>query len=158
MSASGGVSLSRPPILWPATFSSSPTANSLMSLLALLIYSLCGAVAQEAYTDVLGWTQACTMPTPATRLGLTAVRKHREKKKSRTASLEDEVVRLWAMNQQLMKRLQEQALLEAEIAKLKCLLVDIRVGSKGKLGLFLTRSRIKLGMFTEVGDRAAPFT
>ncbi|TXG64757.1 hypothetical protein EZV62_011751 [Acer yangbiense] len=65
-----------------------------------------------------------------------AVRKYREKKKARTASLEDEVVRLRAVNQQLLKRLQGQAALEAEIARLKCLLVDIRGRIEGEIGSF----------------------
>ncbi|KAF8033187.1 hypothetical protein BT93_D1940 [Corymbia citriodora subsp. variegata] len=65
-----------------------------------------------------------------------AVRKYREKKKARAASLEDEVVRLRAVNQQLMKRLQGQAALEAEIARLKCLLVDIRGRIEGEIGAF----------------------
>lgn len=65
-----------------------------------------------------------------------AVRKYREKKKARAASLEDEVVRLRAVNQQLMKRLQGQAALEAEIARLKCLLVDIRGRIEGEIGSF----------------------
>ncbi|CAN0846135.1 Basic leucine zipper 23 [Linum grandiflorum] len=65
-----------------------------------------------------------------------AVRKYREKKKAKTASLEDEVVRLRALNQQLMKRVQGQAALEAEIARLKCLLVDIRGRIEGEIGSF----------------------
>lgn len=65
-----------------------------------------------------------------------AVRKYREKKKARTASLEDEVVRLRTLNQQLLKRLQGQAALEAEIARLKCLLVDIRGRIEGEIGSF----------------------
>jgi hypothetical protein len=65
-----------------------------------------------------------------------AVRKYREKKKARTASLEDEVVRLRAVNQQLMKRLQGQAVLEGEVARLKCLLVDIRGRIEGEIGSF----------------------
>nr|AFP19452.1 bZIP transcription factor family protein 1 [Camellia sinensis] len=65
-----------------------------------------------------------------------AVRKYREKKKARTASLEDEVVRLRAVNQQLVKRLQGQAALETEIARLKCLLVDIRGRIEGEIGSF----------------------
>ncbi|KAL5986055.1 hypothetical protein ACLOJK_028045 [Asimina triloba] len=65
-----------------------------------------------------------------------AVRKYREKKKARAASLEDEVVRLRTINQQLMKRLQGQAVLEAEIARLKCLLVDIRGRIEGEIGSF----------------------
>ncbi|XP_038706015.1 basic leucine zipper 23-like [Tripterygium wilfordii] len=65
-----------------------------------------------------------------------AVRKYREKKKARTASLEDEVVKLRALNQQLLKRLQGQTALEAEIARLKCLLVDIRGRIEGEIGSF----------------------
>ncbi|ERN08483.1 hypothetical protein AMTRI_Chr09g38720 [Amborella trichopoda] len=65
-----------------------------------------------------------------------AVRKYREKKKARAASLEDEVVHLRAMNHQLMKKLQGQAALEAEVARLKCLLVDIRGRIEGEIGSF----------------------
>ncbi|XP_047307838.1 basic leucine zipper 19-like [Impatiens glandulifera] len=65
-----------------------------------------------------------------------AVRKYREKKKARAASLEDEVVRLRGLNQQLLKRLQGQAALEAEVARLKCLLVDIRGRIEGEIGSF----------------------
>ncbi|XVF45541.1 hypothetical protein PTKIN_Ptkin02bG0214400 [Pterospermum kingtungense] len=65
-----------------------------------------------------------------------AVRKYREKVKARAASLEDEVVKLRAVNQQLLKRLQGQAALEAEIARLKCLLVDIRGRIEGEIGSF----------------------
>lgn len=65
-----------------------------------------------------------------------AVRKYREKKKAHAASLEDEVVKLRALNQQLLKRLQRQAALEAEIARLKCLLVDIRGRIEGEIGSF----------------------
>lgn len=65
-----------------------------------------------------------------------AVRKYREKKKARAASLEDEVVRLRTLNQQLLKKLQGQAALEAEVARLKCLLVDIRGRIEGEIGSF----------------------
>ncbi|XWS40197.1 hypothetical protein CRYUN_Cryun18bG0120100 [Craigia yunnanensis] len=65
-----------------------------------------------------------------------AVRKYREKVKARAASLEDEVVRLRTLNQQLLKRLQGQAALEAENARLKCLLVDIRGRIEGEIGSF----------------------
>ncbi|KAJ9189560.1 hypothetical protein P3X46_000837 [Hevea brasiliensis] len=65
-----------------------------------------------------------------------AVRKYREKKKARAASLEDEVVKLRALNQHLLKRLQGQAALEAEVARLKCLLVDIRGRIEGEIGSF----------------------
>ncbi|KAB2043236.1 hypothetical protein ERO13_D01G002300v2 [Gossypium hirsutum] len=65
-----------------------------------------------------------------------AVRKYRQKVKARAASLEDEVVRLRTLNQQLLKRLQGQAQLEAEIARLKCLLVDVRGRIEGEIGSF----------------------
>ncbi|KAL4569675.1 hypothetical protein LXL04_025317 [Taraxacum kok-saghyz] len=65
-----------------------------------------------------------------------AVRKYREKKKARTASLEDEVVRLRTLNQQLMRRVQSQVGLEGEVARLKCLLVDIRGRIDGEIGSF----------------------
>ncbi|XAR72697.1 hypothetical protein NMG60_11019424 [Bertholletia excelsa] len=74
-----------------------------------------------------------------------AVRKYREKKKARAASLEDEVMRLRALNQQLMKRLQGQAGLEAEIARLKCLLVDIRGRIEGEIGSFPYQKSAKSG-------------
>ncbi|KAL7237362.1 hypothetical protein ACSBR2_003619 [Camellia fascicularis] len=60
-----------------------------------------------------------------------AVRKYREKKKARTASLEDEVVGLRAKNQQLVKTLQDR---DAEIGRLKCLLVDFRGKIDGEIG------------------------
>ncbi|KAA8546112.1 hypothetical protein F0562_020437 [Nyssa sinensis] len=74
-----------------------------------------------------------------------AVRKYREKKKARTASLEDEIVRLRGLNQQLSKRLQGQAALEAEIARLKCLLVDIRGRIEGEIGSFPYQKSAKSG-------------
>lgn len=72
-----------------------------------------------------------------------AVRKYREKKKARAASLEDEVLRLRALNQQLMKKLQGQAALEAEISRLKCLLVDIRGRIEGEIGSFPYQKPVK---------------
>ncbi|XP_009624365.1 basic leucine zipper 23-like [Nicotiana tomentosiformis] len=74
-----------------------------------------------------------------------AVRKYREKNKARVASLEDEVVRLRAINQQLLKRLQGQSVLEAEISKLKCLLVDIRGRIEGDIGFFPYQKPMKSG-------------
>ena len=65
-----------------------------------------------------------------------AVRKYREKKKAHTTSLEEEVVHLRALNQQLMKKLQSHAALEAEVARLRCLLVDIRGRIEGEIGAF----------------------
>ncbi|XP_072967095.1 basic leucine zipper 19-like [Typha angustifolia] len=74
-----------------------------------------------------------------------AVRKYRQKKKAQTASLEDEVVQLRAINQQLMKRVQGQAALEAEVARLKCLLVDIRGRIEGEIGSFPYQKPVKRG-------------
>ncbi|KAF8112231.1 hypothetical protein N665_0065s0017 [Sinapis alba] len=65
-----------------------------------------------------------------------AVRKYREKKKAKAASLEDEVSRLRGLNQQLVKRLQNQSTLEAEVSRLKCLLVDLRGRIDGEIGSF----------------------
>ncbi|XP_056859657.1 basic leucine zipper 19-like [Raphanus sativus] len=65
-----------------------------------------------------------------------AVRKYREKKKAKAASLEDECSRLRAVNQQLVKRLGNQGALEAEVSRLKCLLVDLRGRIDGEIGSF----------------------
>ncbi|KAJ8470431.1 hypothetical protein OPV22_024774 [Ensete ventricosum] len=72
-----------------------------------------------------------------------AVRKYREKKKAHAASLEDEAAHLRAINQQLLKRLQNQAALEAEIARLKCLLVDLRGRIEGEIGSFPYHKPVK---------------
>ncbi|CAM0908747.1 unnamed protein product [Alopecurus aequalis] len=65
-----------------------------------------------------------------------AVRKYREKKKAHTALLEEEVVHLKALNKQLMRKVQSHAALEAEVARLRCLLVDIRGRIEGEIGSF----------------------
>ncbi|CAH9079251.1 unnamed protein product [Cuscuta epithymum] len=72
-----------------------------------------------------------------------AVRKYREKKKARVASLEDEVIRLRALNQQLLRRVQNQSMMEAEISRLKCLLVDIRGRIEGEIGCFPYQKPLK---------------
>lgn len=88
-----------------------------------------------------------------------AVRKYREKKKARTASLEDEVVKLRAVNQHLMKRLQNQAVLEAEIGRLKCLLVDIRGRIEGEIGSFPYQKPAKTGdVYQNVTNANLPAT
>ncbi|CAI0557528.1 unnamed protein product [Linum tenue] len=84
-------------------------------------------------------THTCNPPGPDYSHTHTCFHVHTkivEKKKARAASLEDEVVKLRALNQQLMKRVQGQAALEAEIARLKCLLVDIRGRIEGEIGSF----------------------
>ena len=55
-----------------------------------------------------------------------AVRKYREKKKAHAAYLEEEVKKLRAANQQLQRRLQGHATLEAEVVRLRGLLFDVR--------------------------------
>lgn len=65
-----------------------------------------------------------------------AVRKYREKKKAHAAYLEEEVKKLRLVNQQLLKRLQGQAALEAEVVRLRSLLVDFRAKIDGELGSF----------------------
>ncbi|KAI3447936.1 hypothetical protein Pfo_004601, partial [Paulownia fortunei] len=119
----------------------------------------------EARTDVLGVTQACThahacnpsgpdkshthtcihvhtqiMPTPnevQAPSDDTAESVEKKTKKRPLSNREaDEVVKLRVLNQQLMKRLQGQALLEAEVCRLKCLLVDIRGRIEGEIGSF----------------------
>ncbi|KAI3987431.1 hypothetical protein MKX01_042435 [Papaver californicum] len=69
-----------------------------------------------------------------------SVRKYRERKKARQASIEDELNRMRNVNQQLLKRLQGLVALEQEVARFKCLLVDIRGRIKGELGSFPYRS------------------
>ncbi|GMH27560.1 hypothetical protein Nepgr_029403 [Nepenthes gracilis] len=55
-----------------------------------------------------------------------AVRKYREKKKAQEAYLEEEVKKLRLLNQQLIRKLQGQAILEAEILRLRSILLNIR--------------------------------
>ncbi|KNA16036.1 hypothetical protein SOVF_092640 isoform B [Spinacia oleracea] len=86
-----------------------------------------------------------------------AVRKYRQKKKAHAASLEDEVVKLRTLNQQLLKRLQGQAVLEAEIARLKCLLVDIRGRIEGEIGSFPYQRPVKSGdMYQNIANTNLP--
>ncbi|KAF8719381.1 hypothetical protein HU200_024090 [Digitaria exilis] len=65
-----------------------------------------------------------------------AVRKYREKKKAHAAFLEEEVKKLRATNQQLLRRLQGHAALEAEVARLRSLLLDVRSKIDTEVGAF----------------------
>ncbi|ESQ45314.1 hypothetical protein EUTSA_v10010764mg [Eutrema salsugineum] len=65
-----------------------------------------------------------------------AVRKYREKKKARTAYLEDEVKRLQSLNEQLIRKLQSQEMVETEIIRLRTLLVEMQGMIDGELGGF----------------------
>ncbi|KAG8044408.1 hypothetical protein GUJ93_ZPchr0054g2846 [Zizania palustris] len=65
-----------------------------------------------------------------------AVRKYREKKKAHAAFLEEEVKKLRAANQQLLKRLQGHAALEAEVVRLRSILLDVRGKIDMEIGTF----------------------
>ncbi|KAH7862136.1 hypothetical protein Vadar_000589 [Vaccinium darrowii] len=65
-----------------------------------------------------------------------AVRKYREKKKAHTAYLEEEVRKLRLLNQQLVRKIRGQGTLEAEILRLRGVLMDLRVKIDGELGGF----------------------
>ncbi|KAI3934385.1 hypothetical protein MKW92_032589 [Papaver armeniacum] len=75
-----------------------------------------------------------------------SVRKYRERKKARQALIEDELTKLRIVNQQLLKRLQGQVALEQEVARFRCLLVDIRGRIKGELGSFPYQKPTAKGM------------
>uniref|UniRef100_J3KU87 BZIP domain-containing protein n=1 Tax=Oryza brachyantha TaxID=4533 RepID=J3KU87_ORYBR len=74
-----------------------------------------------------------------------AVRKYRQKKKAHTAQLEEEVKKLRAINQQLVKRLQGQDALEAEVVWLRSLLVDVRAKINGALGSYPFQAQCGIG-------------
>ncbi|XP_014499813.2 basic leucine zipper 24 [Vigna radiata var. radiata] len=65
-----------------------------------------------------------------------AVRKYREKKKAHTAYLEEEVKKLRLVNQQLARKLQGQAVLEAELARLRSILAHLKGKIDSDLGAF----------------------
>ncbi|GJN28370.1 hypothetical protein PR202_gb16481 [Eleusine coracana subsp. coracana] len=70
-----------------------------------------------------------------------AVRKYRQKKKAHTKHLEEEVKKLRAINQQLVEKLQGQGALEAEVLRLRTLLVDVRAKIDGALGNYPFQTR-----------------
>jgi hypothetical protein len=63
-----------------------------------------------------------------------AVRKYRQKKKAHAAFLEEEIKKLRAANQQLLKMLQGHAALEAEVVRLSTLLLDVRGKIDAEIG------------------------
>ncbi|KAI3880119.1 hypothetical protein MKX03_037555 [Papaver bracteatum] len=87
-----------------------------------------------------------------------SVRKYRERKKARQASIEDELIKLRIVNQQLLKRLQGQIALEQEVARFKCLLVDIRGRIKGELGSFPYQKLTAKGMGGGISRNMPPST
>ncbi|KAK4253770.1 hypothetical protein QN277_010405 [Acacia crassicarpa] len=65
-----------------------------------------------------------------------AVRKYREKKKAHAAYLEEELESLRLQHVQLVRKLQKQAILEAELSRLRSILIDIRRKIDNELGVF----------------------
>ncbi|KAK9283570.1 hypothetical protein L1049_011818 [Liquidambar formosana] len=82
-----------------------------------------------------------------------AVRKYREKKKAHTAYLEEEVKKLRLLNQQLVRKLQGQATLEAEIMRLRSLLLDLRGKIDNELGVFPFQKQCNSTTCFKEGDR-----
>ncbi|CBI28617.3 unnamed protein product, partial [Vitis vinifera] len=81
-----------------------------------------------------------------------AVRKYREKKKAHTAYLEEEVKKLRLLNQQLVKKLQGQAVLEAEVLRLRSLLLDLRGKIDNELGVFPFQKQCNTTLSFKEGD------
>jgi hypothetical protein len=73
------------------------------------------------------------------------VRKYREKKKAHAAFLEEEVKKLRAANQQLLRRLQGHATLEAEVVRLRSLLFDVRAKIDAEVGAFPFQKQCSVG-------------
>ncbi|KAF0923382.1 hypothetical protein E2562_006287 [Oryza meyeriana var. granulata] len=74
-----------------------------------------------------------------------AVRKYREKKKAHAAFLEEEVRKLRAANQQLLRRLQGHAALEAEVIRLRSILLDLRGKIDMEIGTFPFQKQCSVG-------------
>jgi hypothetical protein len=81
-----------------------------------------------------------------------AVRRYREKKKAHAAFLEEEVKELRATNQQLLRRLQSHAALEAEVVRLRNLLLHVRSKIDAEVGGFsFPKQKISVGSVSVVG-------
>lgn len=81
-----------------------------------------------------------------------AVRKYREKKKAHTAYLEEEVKKLRLVNQQLVRKLQGQALLEAELARLRSILTHLKGKIDSELGDFPFQNQCNSSYIFKEGD------
>ncbi|CAK7339339.1 unnamed protein product [Dovyalis caffra] len=81
-----------------------------------------------------------------------AVRKYREKKKAHTAYLEEEVRKLRILNQQLVRKIQRQAILEAEVLRLRSILVDLRGKIDTELGVFPFQNQCNTTTVFKEGD------
>ncbi|XP_027342530.1 basic leucine zipper 24-like isoform X2 [Abrus precatorius] len=81
-----------------------------------------------------------------------AVRKYREKKKAHTAYLEEEVKKLRLVNQQLVRKLQGHALLEAELSKLRSILAHLKEKIDTEVGAFPFRKHSDSSYIFKEGD------
>lgn len=81
-----------------------------------------------------------------------AVRKYREKKKAHTAYLEEEVKKLRLANQQLVRKLQRQAVLEAELSRLKSILAHLKGEIDNELGAFPFQKQCNSSTVFKEGD------
>ncbi|BFG20325.1 hypothetical protein CerSpe_065990 [Prunus speciosa] len=81
-----------------------------------------------------------------------AVRKYREKKKAHTAYLEEEVKKLRLLNQQLVRKIQGQAILETEFLRLRSVFLDLRGKIDHELGAFPFQNQCKTSSVLTEGD------
>lgn len=97
----------------------------------------CSTGDQTERGDEKDFEKMTTMTTESKKRSLgnrEAVRKYRERKKAHTAQLEDQLAKERERNQQLMKRLQAQTALEAEVVRLRALLSEIRGKVDAEIG------------------------
>ncbi|XP_027113956.1 basic leucine zipper 19-like [Coffea arabica] len=87
-----------------------------------------------------------------------AVRKYREKKKAQTAYLEEEAKKLRLVNQQLIRKVQRQAILEAEISRLRSLLLDVRGKIDIELGAYPLQKQCTSSTKVKEGDSGRQFS
>ncbi|XAR63492.1 hypothetical protein NMG60_11023446 [Bertholletia excelsa] len=83
-----------------------------------------------------------------------AVRRYREKKKAHAAYLEEEVKKLRLLNQQLTRKVQGQAILEAEVSRLRGLLLDLKGKIDKELGVFPFQAKCNAPTSCKEGDCA----
>lgn len=97
-----------------------------------------------------------TMKTTTTTGNREAVRKYREKKKAHTAYLEEEVKKLRLVNQQLIRKVQRQAVLETEITRLRGVFLDLRRKIDAELGVFPFQKHCNSSTTLKGGDCGIP--
>lgn len=89
----------------------------------------------HTHTQIIPPSKPKRRTTTTTTGNREAVRKYREKKKAHTAYLEEEVKKLRLVNQQLIRKVQRQAVLETEISRLRGLFLDLRQKIDAELGV-----------------------